>query len=109
MMPMRRPAKSVFTFKMRASGVDKETKQPWQRRPPLFDAKRKPLIDREIGAGSEIKVAFTITPFYTSLVGAGVALRLEAVQVIKLVQCSLRDFSQKLKFGRRSGLSRRQQ
>src|SRR5438034_8310492 len=67
----------VFTFKMRASGIDKETKEPWQRRPALFDAKGKPLVGEEIGAGSEIKVAFTIAPFYTSLVGAGVSLRLE--------------------------------
>ena len=76
----------VFNFKMTASGIDGKTKQPWQRRPALFDAKGKPLVGKEIGAGSEIKVAFTINPFYTFLVGAGVSLRLEAVQVIKLVE-----------------------
>src|SRR5438876_6910834 len=78
----------IFTFKMRAGGIDKETKQSWQRRPALFDAKGKPLVGKEIGAGSEIKVTFTMGRFYTPLVGAGVSLRLEAVQVIKLVQCN---------------------
>ena len=51
----------VFTFKMRASGIDRKTEHPWRRRPALFDAKGKPLVDKEIGAGSEIKVAFTMT------------------------------------------------
>ena len=80
--------KVLFTFKMRASGIDRETKQPWERRPPLFNAKGKPLTNKEIGAGSEIKVAFTMGQFYHPLVGAGVSLRVQAVQLIKLVKLS---------------------
>ena len=30
--------KVLFTFKMRASGIDRETKQPWERRPPRASA-----------------------------------------------------------------------
>src|SRR2546430_7864611 len=73
---------------MRASGVSNETKQSWQRRHAIFDAKGKPVTDVNIGAGTEGKVAFTILPFYTALVGAGVSLRLEAVQIIKLAASS---------------------
>lgn len=54
-------------------------------KPAIFDAKGIPMINSNIWGGSEIKVAGTIAPYYTSLIGAGVALRLRAVQVIQYV------------------------
>jgi hypothetical protein len=54
-------------------------------KPAIFDAKGIPMINSNIWGGSEIKVAGSIAPYYTSLIGAGVALRLRAVQVIKYV------------------------
>ena len=57
-----------------------------QHRPSIFDAKCNPLTDVKVGAGTEGKVAFTILPFYATLIAAGVSLRLEAVQIIKLVE-----------------------
>ena len=55
-------------------------------KPAIFDAKGIPMIDSNIWGGSEIKVSGSIAPYYTSLIGAGVALRLRAVQVIQYVQ-----------------------
>lgn len=76
-----------FNFKMKASGVSKKTGKPWTRKPAVFNAKGRPLPADEIakvGGGSDVKVAYEITPFYTAALGAGVSLRLEAVQVIAI-------------------------
>jgi ssDNA-binding protein len=78
---------TLFNFKMTASGISKKTEKPWTRKPAVFDAKGKPLSeDIRIGAGSVVKVSFEMSPFYTALIGAGVSLRLEGVQVIELVE-----------------------
>lgn len=55
-------------------------------KPAIFDSKGMPMVDSNIWGGSEIKINGSIAPYYTSLIGAGVALRLRAVQVIKYVQ-----------------------
>jgi hypothetical protein len=55
-------------------------------KPSIFDSKGMPMVDSNIWGGSEIKINGSIAPYYTSLIGAGVALRLRAVQVIKYVQ-----------------------
>lgn len=52
-------------------------------KPALFDATPKP-IEAEVWGGSEIKVNFCIGRFFTKLVGAGVTLYLNAVQVLQL-------------------------
>lgn len=83
-----------FNFKMKASGVSKKTGKPWTRKPGVFNAKGKPLSQEEkakVGGGSVVKVSYEITPFYTSALGAGVSLRLEAVQVLELKSFSSRD------------------
>lgn len=54
-------------------------------RPALFDAKGKPLAKGiNIGGGSILRVSFEAVPFYGAAIGAGVSLRLKAVQVIEL-------------------------
>lgn len=55
-------------------------------KPAIFDSKGMPMPESNIWGGSVIKVNGTIAPYYTSLIGAGVALRLRAVQVIEYVQ-----------------------
>jgi len=57
-------------------------------KPAIFDAKGGVVVDSNIWAGSEIRVNASIAPYYTSMVGAGVALRLRAVQIITLVEGS---------------------
>ena len=55
-------------------------------KPSLFDAKANPMVDVNVWSGSEIKVNGSIAPYHTSLIGAGVSLRLRAVQVLTLVE-----------------------
>jgi hypothetical protein len=83
----------AFNFKMAAGGLSTKTKEKWSRRPALFNAKGKPIDPTKIniGGGSTVKVAFELYLFYTPLVGAGVSLRLSAVQVINLVEYAGRD------------------
>ena len=78
----------TLKFKLKAK-VTPKNGEPFEQRPALFDAKNKPLSkDIKIGGGSKVKVAYEIIPFYTALVGAGLSLRLMAVQVIELVEYS---------------------
>lgn len=74
-----------FKFSMNASGIDAKTNKAWQRRPMIYDAK-KAVIDPEkvqIWGGSEGRVSFFVHPYTNN--GAGISLKLEAVQVTKLV------------------------
>ncbi len=72
-----------FKFKLNASGKNKAG-EVFHQKPVIVDAKGRPC-DVEIWNGSTVKVSFEIIPFYTTLIGVGVSLRLKAVQVIKLV------------------------
>jgi hypothetical protein len=72
------------SFKMKASGVTKDGK-PWNRKPALFDAKGKPLDPTiQVGGGSTLIINYTPSAFYTAMIGAGLSMRLEAVQVLDL-------------------------
>ena len=82
-----------FNFKMAAKVTSKISGQSWEQKPDLFDAKGKVLINPKIGGGSRVKVAFELYQFYTALVGAGVSLRLRAVQVLDLVEYNSRSAS----------------
>tara|TARA_R110000765_G_scaffold253853_1_gene354830 strand:+ start:153 stop:866 length:714 start_codon:yes stop_codon:yes gene_type:complete len=61
-------------------------KSKGEYKPALFDSKASPIDDVNVWSGSEIKVNGSIAPYYTSLIGAGVSLRLRAVQIINLVE-----------------------
>ena len=87
----------LFNFKMLASGTGKKSGKPWSRRPTLFDVKGQPITDKNISpwGGTIGKVSFEvpmfndgsgIPGFYTVTAGAGLSLRLCAVQIIDLVQ-----------------------
>jgi hypothetical protein len=56
-----------------------------EQRPQIFDAGLKPMGKVGIGNGSTVKVSFVAAP-YQAPIGAGVSLRLNAVQVIDLIQ-----------------------
>lgn len=54
--------------------------------PKLFDSKNKEFPkDEDIWGGSTLRIAFNAIPYYTAMAGAGISLRLKAVQVIELV------------------------
>lgn len=75
---------TLFNFKMKASFKGKDGSMV-SMRPALFDAKGKALSkDVKVGGGSVLRVSFEPASFYTATVGAGVTLRLKAVQVIEL-------------------------
>jgi hypothetical protein len=77
----------TFSFKSKASGKKKETGEAWTRTLPLYDAKGNVLPkDAKIGGGSVLKAAYHAEGFYTPKLGAGVTLRLDAVQVLDLKQ-----------------------
>ncbi len=77
----------IFTFKQRAGGINKDGER-WSRRIPIFDAKGKPIktTDLDIWSGSTLKIAFEISGYFVASIGAGVSLRLKAVQVLNLVE-----------------------
>lgn len=85
----------TFNFKMKASGKRKD-KTTFTQKPGLKSSVADPVTkqpkdipeDVIIGGGSEGKVAFSFSPFYVPALGAGVSLRLKAVQVFKLVEPS---------------------
>tara|TARA_Y100000004_G_scaffold195969_1_gene264513 strand:- start:1130 stop:1891 length:762 start_codon:yes stop_codon:yes gene_type:complete len=55
-------------------------------KPAIFDSKGTPMMKSNIYAGSVIKVNGSCAFFHTQMIGAGVSLRLRAVQVIQYVE-----------------------
>jgi hypothetical protein len=74
-------------FKLKAK-VTMQSGDSFEQKPALFDAKGKPMTNVNVGGGSKVKVSYECVPFYTALIGAGISLRLRAVQVIDLVEFS---------------------
>lgn len=78
--------KVTVRFKLKAK-VTPKNGDPFEQRPAIFDAKGKPLGGANmpnIGGGSKVKVAYELIPYYTAIAGAGISLRMKAVQVIDL-------------------------
>ena len=67
----------IFKFKSKAA-----------YKPAIFDAQNNVLVDPPIWGGSEIKVNAALYPYNTPTMGAGVSLKIRAVQVIALVEGS---------------------
>lgn len=74
-------------FKLKAR-VTPKSGDAFEQRPAIFDAKGKPLVEAKIGGGTKMKVAYELIPYFTAIAGAGVSLRLKAVQVIDLKEFS---------------------
>lgn len=80
----------TLNFKMTASG-EREDGSKWTSKVAVFDAKGKPMKTiPNVGSGSLVKVSFEFSPFCTAL-GAGVSLKLNAVQLLELVEFGTRD------------------
>ena len=79
----------VIKTKMKAKGIDRDGRA-WSSVPALFDSKGQPVRDREslkgMWSGTVAKVNFEACPFYQAALGAGITLRLTAVQIIDLVE-----------------------
>lgn len=73
--------------KAKAEGITKAGKR-WKFKPPVFDATNTPFPEKDpplIGNGSVCRLAITAYP-YAAPIGYGVSIRLEALQVLKLVE-----------------------
>ncbi|EQB10395.1 hypothetical protein [Novosphingobium lindaniclasticum] len=86
----------MLKCKMKASGVYKtgpKTGQRWERKPNIFNAKGKQLASPpKIGGGSDVKMSIELSPYYAANDGkVGVTFRMEAIQLITLVQFGQRD------------------
>ena len=55
-------------------------------KPAVFDSKGKMMTNSNIYGGSEIKVNGSCAFFHTAMIGAGVSIRLRAVQIITYVE-----------------------
>lgn len=79
----------VVKPKMKAKGIDRDGRA-WTSAPVLFDAKGRAVRDRNalkgMWSGTIAKVNFEACPFYQPAIGAGITLRLKAVQIIDLVE-----------------------
>jgi hypothetical protein len=70
-------------FKLKAKAGNEE--KSWVQKPVLFDAQGTAIQNApNVGSGSKVKVAFEVVPFFTAMVGAGVSLRMKAVQILDL-------------------------
>jgi hypothetical protein len=75
----------IFKFKRKAQIIAKDGKViPFKV--AIFDSSGKPLIDTNVWSGSEMKVSAELVHWFTAMAGAGVSLRLRAVQITKLVE-----------------------
>ena len=76
-----------FKYKMKATGTNHKTKEKFVQRPALFDAKNNPIDTATlIWGGSKMKIAYSLVPYFTPMLGAGITARIKAVQVIELVE-----------------------
>lgn len=93
----------TFKFKLKAKVTPKKG-DPFEQKPALFDAKGKPLTgEPKVGGGSVIKVSYEVVPYYTAIAGAGVSLRLRAVQIIELKEYSGGGNAESYGFGEEEG------
>lgn len=95
--------KVTFKFKTKAK-VTTKSGDTFDQKIALFDAKGKPLTNApNIGGGSKVKVSFEIMQYYTAMAGAGLSLRVKAVQVIDLVEFSGGASAEAYGFGEEEG------
>lgn len=93
----------TFKFKLKAK-VTPKNGDTFEQKPALFDAKGKPLTgETKVGGGSVVKVSYEVVPYYTAIAGAGVSLRLKAVQIIELKEYSGGGNAESYGFGEEEG------
>ena len=78
-----------FNFKMKASGINSMTKQPFTQSPRIVDNQLNDFPkDKNIFGGSICKINYEPIGYNVAGTGIGCTLRLKAVQVMKLVEGS---------------------
>jgi len=88
-LPIKETDDSLVRIKFKLKAKAGNAEKSWAQKPVLFDAQGTALeTPPNIGSGSQIKVAFEIVPYFTAMVGAGISLRMKAVQI-----CELREYT----------------
>ena len=76
---------TIFKFKRKAQIISADGKViPFKV--AIFDSSGKPMTDTNVWSGSQMKVSAELVHWFTAMAGAGVSLRLRAVQITKLVE-----------------------
>lgn len=74
-----------FKFKRKAQIISSDGKVvPFKV--AIFDSQGKPMTDVNVWSGSKMKVSAELVHWFTAMAGAGVSLRLRAVQITELVE-----------------------
>ena len=74
----------VFKFKMKAK-VNTKDGRTIELSPKLFDAQGTQMTNVDsVWGGSILRISADLIPYYVAAVGAGVSMRLKAVQIIEL-------------------------
>lgn len=77
----------VFHFKMKASGINGKTKEPFTQSPKLVDHNAEPIAkDKVIYGGSIMRIKYEPVGYSVASVGVGCTLRLKSAQISKLVE-----------------------
>lgn len=93
---------TVFKFKA-STTIHTRAGEELPRTIAVFDAAGKPIKGDNIGNGSIVKVAATIIPFHVSNAVNGLSLRLNAVQVLNLVEYGQGGSAKSYGFGEEEG------
>lgn len=73
-----------------------------EMRPIVYDAHRN-ICTKEVWGGSTGKLSLEVVPYFTATVGAGISLRLKAVQVISLVAAGQGGSAESFGFDKEDG------
>jgi len=84
-LPIKETDEGMIRIKFKLNAKAGNEEKSWAQKPMLFDAQGNAMATPpNIGSGSTIRVSFEIVPYFTAMVGAGVSLRMKAVQIIDL-------------------------
>jgi len=77
-----------WSFKANAKYEDRNTGKKIERHVPVFDSLNQPVqLKDEIGNGSEVRVSFSVNPYFIEGQGmGGLSLYINAIQIVKLVK-----------------------
>lgn len=81
---------TVINFKQTAK-ITSKAGEVFNKTVDVFDRSKNPIDKASVGSGSTVKVATEVYPFFNGGLGAGLSLRLLAVQVLELVKYGERD------------------
>lgn len=73
-------------FKLKAK-VTTKSGDSFHQKPIVVDAKRQPITSEiALWNGSLVRVGYQVIPYYTSLAGAGLSLRMKSVQILEAIE-----------------------